>query len=439
MKLNRGLLLAVILVAGCANNSGPVPQAPDSEIRYVPGQVIVKYREGMEPQVRAGTFKQVLSGGEVLLEDASRSADQDAVFNWLRELRQDPAVEYAQPNYIYQAQLTPNDEFYSSQWHYPLINLPQAWDKTTGDNSVVIAVIDSGSSEHPDLQGQWLPGYDFTNTEICDITGCLPHSGDGDGPDADATDLSDSRHGTHVAGTIAALSNNQIGVAGICWHCRILPVRVLGQQGTGDTKDLANAVRWAAGLTVFGVPRNYNPARVINLSLAGPVRAPCAQGDPVMTKAIQDARAAGALVVVAAGNFSEDASYYSPASCSQAVTVTAVDQAGKLANYSNFGSYVDVAAPGGDVSIDLDHDQYPDGVLSTFWGRWDGFNYSFLEGTSMASPHVAGVIGLMLSQNPALTPAEIETKLATSAQPLSNSACRGGCGAGLIDAAAALR
>jgi serine protease len=323
----------------------------------------------------------------------------------IKALRKDSFIKYAEPNYILKASAIPNDEFYVLQWHYPLINLPAAWDLETGNANVIVAVIDTGVLlNHPDLQGQLVAGYDF-------ISGAI--SGDGDGIDANPDDPGDgggsqpsSFHGTHVAGTIAAATNNSRGIAGIAWGAKIMPLRVLGIGG-GTSYDIRQAVLFAAGLAndSGGVPAQR--ADIINLSLGG---GSFSQLDQDVYTA---ARNAGVIIVAAAGN-EETAMLSYPASYSGVISVSAVDPEHQLAYYSNFGTTIDIAAPGGDARSDRDGDGYPDGVLSTSGDDSSGsisFNYIFQQGTSMAAPHVAGVIALMKSANSNITPDIIDQQL----------------------------
>jgi serine protease len=359
--------------------------------------------------------------------------DEAATVALARQLAARTDVEYAEPNTIEYALKTPNDEFYGAQWHYPLINMPAAWDITVGSANVVVAVIDTGIVKHPDLDANVLPGYDFISDPAS--------AGDGDGRDDNPNDDSAadaSFHGSHVAGTVAAVSNNNTGVAGVSWNSKILPLRGLGIRGSGSGTDIADAIVWAAGGSVQGVPNNPTPAQIINMSLGG-------KGECVAfyRDAINQATALGAIVVVAAGNENDDTSLYRPASCPNTITVGAVGPQGKRAPYSNYGSQIDIMAPGGDTTqrIEFDGRSFAAGVLSTVSSA-RGPAYSFLAGTSMASPHVAGIVALMKAQNPSLNYATALAKLQASARPMDATACNrpqaAECGPGLIDVAKAV-
>jgi serine protease len=229
-----------------------------------------------------------------------------------------------------------------------------------------------------------------------------------------------------VSGTIAARTNNGSGVAGVAYNARVLPVRVLGRCG-GYTSDIADGLAWASGAAVPGVPTNPNPARVANLSLGG--SGPCGTA---MQNAINTARTRGMVVVVAAGNERQNAANSSPANCTGVVVVAATTRAGGRASYSNFGAIVDVAAPGGSTGNG-------NGVLSTLnTGTTTPGNdtYAYYQGTSMATPHVAGVAALMLSVNPALTPAQVETTLRNTTRAFPATCSQ--CGTGIVNARAAV-
>lgn len=355
-----------------------------------------------------------------------------------------PDVEYAEPNILNFIQQV-NDSRFPEQWHYrdstAGINVLPAWKISTGEN-VRVAVIDTGSRPHADLVANLLPGFDFiSDTRIAN---------DGNGIDNDATDPGDwisnsdfwcsvgprnsSWHGTHVSGTIAAVTDNKLGVAGVSYKAKIIPIRVLGKCG-GSLRDIANGIRWAAGLNVPGAPDNQNPAHVINMSLGGRSDS-CPQ---TYQRAINDAVAAGTTVVVAAGNSDRDVSGFTPANCDNVITVASTNNIGDKAWYSNFGIDVDVAAPGGETRPD---DR--GGVLSTSnSGRTVPLNdsYRFQQGTSMAAPHVAGIAALLYSKNESITPKEVEERLKITAKPFPSGGARPCtttiCGSGIVDAAKA--
>ena len=378
-----------------------------------------------------------------------------------------PEVAYAEPDAIMRAvepgeqwavvsgrwpvasgqSVTPNDPAYADQWHYRYtpgseegINLPPAWELTTGAAGVVVAVLDTGVHPHADLSGRLLPGFDFIKDPAV--------ANDGDGWDADPTDPGDwtgvnqcetgwpatpsSWHGTHVAGTIGANGDNGQDVAGVNWGAGILPVRVLGRCG-GYTSDIADGARWAAGLPVAGAPSNPHPARVLNLSLGGPGTCGSLYRD-----LFNDLHAAGIVAVVAAGNRSGLADFYNPASCPHALTVAATNRVGNAAHYTNYGSSVEISAPGGETKFNP-----VDGVLSTFnTGQTAPGNdaLGYYAGTSMAAPHVAGVAALLLGELPTLTPDQLTALLQATARPFpdSSTCATWSCGAGIVDAFAAL-
>jgi len=350
----------------------------------------------------------------------------------------DPNVEYAEPDRIMRKVLTPNDTRYNEQWHYfeatGGINAPPAWDKSTGAG-VVVGVVDTGYRPHADLNANILPGYDFISDTFV--------ANDGNGRDNNAQDPGDwvnpgecgpgdpaafeasSWHGTHVAGTVAAVTNNSNGVAGIAFNARVVPARVLGKCG-GFTSDIADAIVWVSGGTVSGVPANANPAKVINISLGG--GGSCGA---TTQNAINSARSRGASVIVAAGNSNSNAANFSPANCSGVVTVAAVGRNGGKASYSNFGATVEVAAPGGSGGVNS--------VLSTLNAGQMGpgaDSYALYNGTSMATPHVVGVTALMLSVKPTLTPDQVTSILQSTARAFPATCSQ--CGSGIVNANAAV-
>ncbi|MCU0500306.1 MAG: S8 family peptidase [Anaerolineae bacterium] len=360
-----------------------------------------------------------------------------------------PEVQYAEPDAIMQHTLTPNDPQYGNQWHYFApgagqygINAPAAWDITTGSASIVVAVIDTGITNHADLAGRSVPGlgYDFITN--------VASANDGNGRDSDPSDPGDwvtanecfagssasnsSWHGTHVAGTIGAASNNGMGVAGVNWSSRIVSARVLGKCG-GTISDIADGMRWSAGLAVAGVPANANPAKVLNLSLGGSGACGTTYQD-----AINAIVAAGATVVISAGNSNADASGFRPANCNGVITVAATNRNGSRSYYSNYGATVEISAPGGETNVSSSN-----GVLSTLNTGTQGplaDKYAYYQGTSMAAPHVAGVASLMLSRNPWLTPAQVLSLMQSTATafPGGSSCTPSLCGSGIVNAGAAV-
>ncbi|GAA3530282.1 S8 family peptidase [Streptomyces osmaniensis] len=381
-------------------------------------------------------FKRRLGSGAALV-DLGENLSRTDVSDVVAEYRADPQVAYVVPDRLNKPLATPNDTEYSKQWDLfettAGMNVPGAWDVATG-SGVTVAVIDTGYVTHSDLGANIVAGYDF----ISDAT----VGNDGNGRDSNPADPGDwtaanecasgdpaygsSWHGTHVAGTIAAVTNNGKGVAGIAYGAKVSPLRVLGKCGGYDS-DIIDAITWASGGTVSGVPANANVAKVINMSLGG--GGACSTATQ---SAINAAVNRGTTVVVAAGNSNANASGYSPASCANVISVAAADRQGNRSYYSNYGTVVDIAAPGGETNSVA-----ANGILSTLNSGAQGpstENYDYYQGTSMAAPHVAGLAALMKSANPALTPAQIESAIKTNSRALPGT-CSGGCGAGLADAA----
>ncbi|MBB3803911.1 serine protease [Xanthomonas arboricola] len=369
-----------------------------------------------------------LSTGPMLLV-ADRKLDRVDSESLMRRLAADPAVKRVEVDVLMRPLLVPNDPGVPQQWAMGTtsagLNIRPAWDRTTG-KGIVVAVIDTGITNHPDLAANVLPGYDF----IIDPATAR----DGSARDANATDQGDwtaanecgpgasasssSWHGTHVAGIVAAVGNNAAGVVGTAFNAKILPLRVLGRCG-GYMSDIADAIVWASGGKVNGVPANPNPATVINLSLGG-----YGSCSTTLSNAITAAVTRGSAVVVAAGNSNMDVSTSVPANCPNVIAVAATTSAGAKASFSNFGKGVDIAAPGQSVVSTLNTGTTVPGNAA----------YAGYSGTSMAAPHVAGVVALMQSValNP-LTPATVKALLKSSARPLP-VACTQGCGAGLVNA-----
>ncbi|MEK9521762.1 S8 family serine peptidase [Streptomyces sp. NPDC087908] len=394
------------------------------------------------------SFERRLAGGGALV-DLGDSASKQDVTEVMAAFRADPSVASVEPDIrAYAMAVTPNDTDYAKQWDLfePTggMNVPAAWDKTTG-SGVTVAVIDTGYAAHSDLATNIVSGYDFISTSA--------DARDGNGRDADAKDEGDwnatdnecgtgskasnsSWHGTHVAGTIGAVTNNTKGIAGIAYNAKIQPVRVLGKCG-GSSADIADAITWASGGSVPGAPANATPAKVINLSLGG-ASATCPS---VYQNAINGAVSRGTTVVVAAGNSNANASGFTPANCANVINVASTSREGNRSYYSNFGSIVDVAAPGGETRRATDTPGTvttpENGIYSTLNSgatTQSSENFKPYQGTSMAAPHIAGLAALLKSAKTSLTPAEIETAIKTNARPLPGT-CTGGCGTGIADTA----
>jgi serine protease len=476
-------------------------------------------REGVRSLRRPGSVEATEAGSTSLklhftfpesttrgLRSGSGGSELAALQDLAKNLREsDSRVQYAHPNWIMNidpvetdavpieqqsfsgaagvlrnpASPMPNDPLFAIglQWHYlppPMgMNAVGAWNllnpspvvSAAARKRVVVAVLDTGLLfDHPDIanSGHVLKGYNFVSRDNCaskpiDRTPDASDTGNQCKPDEPGS----SWHGTHVAGIIgAAATNNGVGIAGIAWDIAILPVRILGPRG-GNTHDIADAIRWAAGLDVAGVPRNETPADIINMSVGK--RVPCTPeyvGE--LIAAISDARKAGAVLVVSAGNgvyldgqnhaclpakekpeckhSAEDYKKYEPASCPGVISVAASDSRGFLAPYSNWGS-VTVMAPGGDIhqtkefKIGGKSQQLVLGVWSTVKDQ-----YGAMQGTSQAAPHVAGALALALIAHPEWRghPDLIEAKLRSTAVKPPAGGCPDAtpCGAGQLDAAA---
>ncbi|UQX04827.1 S8 family serine peptidase [Streptomyces sp. RerS4] len=393
------------------------------------------------------TFDRRLGTGAALVNLGGATAPSDAA-DVIAQFRADPDVAYVEADSRAYALATPNDTEYAKQWDLfePTagMNVPAAWDKTTG-SGVTVAVIDTGYVAHSDLAPNVVAGYDFISSSTAARDGNGRDNNAADEGDWNATDgecgvgskaSGSSWHGTHVAGTIAAATNNAKGVAGIAYNAKIQPVRVLGKCG-GATSDIVDAITWASGGTVAGVPANPTPAKVINMSLGG--SGTCGTS---YQNAINAAVSRGTTVVVAAGNSNADAAGFSPASCNNVINVAASSRSGDRSFYSNYGAIIDVAAPGGETRRGTDTPGTvttpENGILSTLNAGTTtpgAENYKPYQGTSMAAPHVAGLAALLVAAKPSLTPAQIESAIKTNARPLAGT-CTGGCGTGLADAAA---
>lgn len=441
-RILTAIALTLILVIGFAWSSSAqefrvketvaAPQGPG----MMTGEILVKFKPGV-------------SGGEMANINARHGASEIATspYAGFKRLKipphktvaemvaiysSNPNVVYAEPNFIAQAFLTPDDAYYAPyQWHldnpvYGGINMEAAWDVTTGDQSVIVAVVDTGIAyedyqesvslgkrrssvvtyqQAPDLANTvFVPGYDFVNNDT--------HPNDDEG------------HGTHVAGTIAQSTNNNLGVAGIAFNASIMPIKVLNSSGSGSYAGIADGIYFAAD----------NQARVISMSLGG------SSGSITLENALAYAHNRGVTIVCASGNDGSATTVSYPAAYDAyciAVGATRYDEA--VVGYSNRGASLDLTAPGGDTSVDQNGDGYVDGVLQqTFGSSPTNFGYYFYQGTSMATPHVSGVAALLLAQDPARTPDQVRTILQATAKDKGPSGWDPNYGWGILDAAAAL-
>ncbi|BFU96214.1 MAG: hypothetical protein NTNFB02_29360 [Nitrospira sp.] len=412
-----------------------------------------------------------MSGGAYVLKLHKPMTLSEARAIAARLMHDDPSLQYVEPDRSMHPQTTPTDPGYVKQWHYfaPAdatggVNLPTAWDVTKGSSSVVVAVVDTGYVPHADQPASLLQGYDFITDPA--------RANDGDGRDNNPQDAGnwvaanecgpgslarDSVwHGTGVIGIIAAKMNNGLFGTGVAPNVTILPVRVSGKCGA-VTSDMADGMRWAAGLAMAGVPANANPAKILNLSISD--HNACSQ---TLQDAVTDVINAGAIIVAATGNSNptgDTTAIDEPANCAGVIGVAANAIDGDLAYYSNVSGLVAITAPGGLCGKLTAGNNCTDFVTSNGLGTYTIYNTGTTSpvaspggdtsidgsGTSSATPHVSGVAALLLSVNPLLTPAQLRSVLQSSARafPPGSSCASGGsvfgkCGAGLLDARAAL-
>lgn len=411
---------------------------------------------GQEGKLGVGHLRPLAGGGDAF--SLSRRLSHTEMSRLITELRADPAVVSAEADERLYPLGMPDDPLFAQyQWHFhhPVggIGAPAAWESAQGEG-VVVAVLDTGVlARHPDLAANLLPGYDFISDAWVSrratdarVPGALD-LGDWNPVAGECHENSPVRgsgwHGSHVAGTIAEVTHNGVGGAGVAHRAKVLPIRVLGRCG-GFTSDIADAIVWASGGRVEGVPDNAHPAEVINLSLGG--RQACPR---VTQDAIDIALANGSVVVVSAGNNNADAAGFSPASCRGVITVGATRITGGKAYYSNFGAAVDLAAPGGGGGQDAGNagwDGYvvQPGSMSRTGPEAGQFSYSGKAGTSMSAPHVSAVAALVQGARVdagmvPLTPGEMEQLLVRTARPFPAIVpASTPIGVGLVDAPAAL-
>ncbi|MBB4128632.1 serine protease [Xanthomonas translucens] len=427
--------------ARAASASAPARTAVSAKVLRemgVPGWHVVQTSRQLNDSERAAFVKELKADPSVV------SVEVDRLYRRLDEAR------VTLPAAVAAAASAPNDPAYSQlQWNFNNavggVKAEQAWTRSTGQG-VVVAVVDTGVvKDNPDLAANVLPGYDM-------ITDRRVSRRDSDGRVAGGYDLGDwveadycnalggsgnapepsSWHGSHVSGTIAQVTNNNLATAGLAYNAKIVPVRVLGSCG-GFGSDIADGMLWAAGLPVDGLPTNPNPAEVINMSLgsSGPDTCPALYQD-----AIDKINAAGSIIVVAAGNSNADAGTYTMSSCKGVISVGASRINGGRASYSNYGTRVDIAAPGGGGDIDGNPGGYIFQVINASTTSPTGdWQIGGMAGTSMASPHVAAAVALV--QSVAKTPftwTGMRDLLRASARPFPVAiASNTPIGAGILD------
>ncbi|MBY4895819.1 S8 family peptidase [Cupriavidus sp. AU9028] len=495
LRLTRAHLAALALASGLTTLAGgpalaaKVPAAEPASQASAPlytGNIIVRWRDAPTPAAKTAgaaatpagqdrlqalssetgialSVKRQMGSERTLLAPAAAGADPEAV---AARLRQDPRVADAVPDrWLRPFDTMPNDPDFATRQPYLMgptqvpggANLPAAWDRGRGSADVVVAVIDTGILRHGDLAARLLPGYDF----ISDPAVAL----DGDGRDADPTDAGDnvpqgyacpglpaadrpepnSWHGTRVSGVLGAVTDNGQAIAGVDWQARLLPLRVSGRCGA-QLSDTIDAMRWAGGLPVPGLPDNPTPARVVNISLGG---GSCSTFEQ---EAIDELAARGVVVVAAAGN--NAGAVEAPASCRGTVAVTAHVDDGENASYASVGPEVTLSAPGGGCGVSQTTGSAAAPVclgpisrirtLSNTGTTTPGSDtVTDSQGTSFASPIAAGVASMMLAVNAGLSPSQVIGLLRQSARPHpAGTYCdinAGTCGAGLLDAGRALQ
>lgn len=377
---------------------------------------------------RAHHFRRLGVGADLIQSERKLNAADAKAF--MRAMASDPNVEYVEPDTAMSIGSAPDDPMYvnGSQWALGSNLVPGvktagiraagAWTYSIGEG-VVIGVIDSGITSHSDLNWNVLPGYEFTSGTYGN------RGGDGTQPaNKPGENCNTMWHGTHVAGIMAATTNNNVGMAGIAPHAKLVSVRTVGNCYGGVMSDMADGITWAAGGTVADAPVNPNPAKVINISLYG--WGVCQRS---LQDAIDYATSKGSVVVVIAGNYSTDASKVQPANCRNVITVGAINSNSTKWTSSDFGPTVDIAAPGSSI-----WSLYNNGKTSP---GTEGYNQ--LDGTSQAAPMVSGVVALVQSIAPKpLTVAEMRTLIQQTAQPFTPSKPDQPIGPGVVDATAAV-
>ncbi len=385
----RSLGIAAVMALTCANATLraelPVTSVPKGTLT-VPGRILLRPKQSAAQQTLQATFDRLgakLEGKISQINVHILQVPEQARDRVLDALRSNPNIEFADPDFVLQPSATPNDPYFSQAWHLPKISAPTAWDTTVGSTTVTIAILDSGiDSTHPDLAGLLVPGWNFydNNSNLADVSG----------------------HGTAVAGIAAALSNNGLGVAGVTWNCRIMPLRITDLSGNGLSSSIANALTWAAD----------HGSRVANVSYGNVSKI------TTIINAAQYFQSKGGVVTAAAGN---SATFDSTADSPYFVLVSATDQNDVLCSWSNTGNNVDLSAPGQNLVTTV-----------------NGGGYGFASGTSFSAPTVAGVAALVLSANPSLSGTKVQDILRQNADDLGTKGWDSSYGWGRVNAARAV-
>jgi len=409
-------------------NDGKIQENKDNALDkpdYKKGELIVKFKNEIQPQAQNNQIKTnsntldtlnakyeakeiipISSKEETPLSNVYKiKINEEAdIKKAVEEYKTDSNVEYVEPNYYYYSCNTPNDTFLDKQWGLNQsfdydIDGPEAWDIETGDNNIIIAIIDSGVDyNHPDIKDNiWRNNDETINGEDTDLNGYDDDIVGWDFFNNDNDPIDDNGHGTHCAGIAAASSNNGIGVAGVSWDCKIIPIKILNRDGKGQISDAASAIFYAY----------ENGARVISLSFGNTFPS------KLLNEVINYVTNRGVVVIAAAGNDNKDKKFY-PASYENCIGVSATDDRDLKASFSNYGDWVDIAAPGVNIlstmptyQVQLNEEGYKE-------------NYDYLSGTSMSTPFVAGVASLVLSENSTLTSKKVREKLYYSADRLTD-------------------
>ncbi len=367
-NLRTIMTIAVVMVLVLAGFG--IVQAGGSK-DFVPGELLIQAKPGVTRKAVDNLLHPhgAVTAGEIENIRVRRiKVPEDALEQVKKALSNNPNIQFVEENFIAEAGYVPNDERYPSQWHLPMIAAPDGWDYTTGSQSVPIAIIDSGvDPTHPDLAGNLIAGYNFlgNNTDTQDIQG----------------------HGTAVAGSAAAMTDNITGVAGVAWNSPIMPLVVVNTDGSATYYDIAQAINYAADQGV----------RIMNISLGG------SSSSSTLQNAVNYAWNKGAVIIAAASNYSTDTPYY-PAACANVVAASATTSSDTFASFSNYGTWVDISAPGASI-------------LTTSRGG----GYGSWSGTSFSSPITAGVAALILSANPSLTNAQVVDILTQNADDLGST------------------